>query len=616
MINYNNLSDGDTKPEPDSFHEGFGAIDEKSKKKSKKSKRLAGVVLASEKDSTTKETDRSVEVAEKSKSLIDQLIRKEETDGRLTPVDKPSEGALEKTEVVERDFAIPGEIEQSGLDDLSATEQVSGGSVELRDSAVAGSALESGGPERALVSSDEAADELLKTVEKTADAAATEEPHEFNEVPTAAREETADEDGAVLKASSASSTTASTAAGVGRGSHQSGSASNAGGSSGGSSGSSSATGSSGSGGGGASPPGGGASSGSSGSAGAPRPGRWSRRFAQGMNTPVPPQWSAGNILTQPAANTAESAEDSYRRGRRKGFITGLVVGGGVEHIRHKRREKRMEKASSQKLQEQSKQHEKAIEDMQWTEIREKEASKLRAEAAAKHSQSAERPRVEVTTNTEARAVAERIAEQVDKKGISGAPKPESGGSTGDKVKLTSAELVELDRQREALDLAKGHRVESSAWHRIEVDEHGRAVQGGSVEYGHEYYREKAQERGMSSSKTKPHLDEAAGEVALVAAAMSEGLVDQHWREQQSSTSSDAGPRKKRGGGAVPAMFGAAGGASAGVSASTRSDRSSASSSPTSLLRSVASPPTTTAGTVAWLIVLILLLLSFAIVITR
>lgn len=68
------------------------------------------------------------------------------------------------------------------------------------------------------------------------------------------------------------------------------------------------------------------------------------------------------------------------------------------------------------------------------------------------------------------------------------------------------------------ELPPDRRVETSAWHRIEIDtKTGKLVEKPSLEYGEEYYRERAHEAAPLDDDVKV----AAGEVALVAAASKE-----------------------------------------------------------------------------------------------
>lgn len=77
-----------------------------------------------------------------------------------------------------------------------------------------------------------------------------------------------------------------------------------------------------------------------------------------------------------------------------------------------------------------------------------------------------------------------------------------------------AKLVQNPEHPEQLQIPEDHRLETSAWHAIEVDNKtGRPVEAPTFQYGHEYYRERAQEATPALERNA-----AAGEVALVAAS--------------------------------------------------------------------------------------------------
>jgi|GEM_PF-4005273 hypothetical protein len=221
----------------------------------------------------------------------------------------------------------------------------------------------------------------------------------------------------------------------------------------------------------------------------------------GGNTPPPSGYSA-NHSPGYSPNAAPSAQDIRRtmedaewqgrqNGRREGVFAGLLVGGGIEHFRHKRREKKMEKRQKKETLAQQKRVERLEHDYE----------------IARQNQKSEQAR------SEANLTGERLATAADR-------------ANRDK------ELVELKKTQERLTqqttevrpsaeellaaMPKDHRIERSAWHNIEVDKHGRAVQESAIEYGHEYYKERTHEISPSQ-----HVDVAAGEVALVAAALSE-----------------------------------------------------------------------------------------------
>lgn len=69
----------------------------------------------------------------------------------------------------------------------------------------------------------------------------------------------------------------------------------------------------------------------------------------------------------------------------------------------------------------------------------------------------------------------------------------------------------------SVDLPAGHRLERSVWHAIEVDKTGKAVENPAVEYGDEYYHERRHE----ATPIDENVSAAAGEVALVAAAIND-----------------------------------------------------------------------------------------------
>lgn len=314
------------------------------------------------------------------------------------------------------------------------------------------------------------------------------------------------------------------------------------------------------------------------------------RFAPGSAYTAPP---AATTYTAPAvANTtitptaaAGAIEDAeyyaYKRGRNKGLVTGLIVGGGIEHIRHKRREKKMERKFSAERKEQT----KKIEDMRWDQVRETDAAAVREAAVAKfktreYSPVATRPEPakERYIQPAAEVMKQRAEIQSEIENKLAAERKES-----ERV-LSKAEQVELERQREQLALAQGHHIERSAWHNIEVDTHGKAVQESSFEYGHEYYKERAHETGP---KSKQLIDGAAGEVALVAAALSGG-------EASSAADSTAGRST--------------------TTAASRPDTIQSNDyQQKSVLKSITQPPTTPAGTAGWFVVLVVLLAIFAIV---
>jgi len=277
-----------------------------------------------------------------------------------------------------------------------------------------------------------------------------------------------------------------------------------------------------------------------------------------------------NPNTQP--NAVDDAEYYGRRqGRREGLFAGLLVGGGIEHIRHKRREKRMEKRHKEVV----KKHEQQIEDAKWDKIREKDAEKTQAEYATKFVRSeadrpappSERPPAVVVGELKAAAAVERMKLEMTRK----------------TVKIERAAEVEHDRQRETLDVPAGHRVERSAWHTVELDEHGRPVENSALEYGREYYRERAHEAPPDKTILK----------TVAAGAAMAGL--------SSSGSTSANDTDSHGQGS-------------GRAAEPPAPTPSGSASAKNTLKTIASPPTTPTGTIIWGVILLTILIVLTIVI--
>lgn len=559
----------ESKLEKDSF-------EDKSKKKSgKKSREIGSIIAGAEKAAV--QVEKKEKVAIESASLLDKIFNPEKSN--LKP--KPSE--TDREEKPERGEEPPMEQDLSLREERVAEALAGEGEIDLRGIA----------PERDEKIVEQAVDMALEKQLAEAEPAVTneteaetpqEEPQvvggelvaETNPEQTEMNEIEEDDDSAAASSSSTPSSRPS-AARSSTSTHSSAAPAAA------------ASGGAGAGSGGTRPPTPPTPPSSPGSSsGVPYP---RRTFAPGTVYTAP---STATTYTAPtSANTAATpaaiagaVEDAeyyaYKRGRNKGLVTGLIVGGGIEHIRHKRREKKMERKFSAERKEQT----KKIENMRWDRIRETEAAKVREAAAAKY-RNAERSstsvRPEVAAERYAQSPAEvirqraEIKSEIEKKLL--AERKES-----ERV-LSKAEQIELERQREQLELAQGHHIERSAWHNIEVDAHGKAVQETSFEYGHEYYRERAQETGP---KSKQLIDGAAGEVALVAAALHSGASSggQNATAHPNTTVS-------------------------GSSQQTAAKPSNA--TPKSVLRTITQPPTTPAGTVGWFVALVVLLVILAIV---
>ncbi len=240
-----------------------------------------------------------------------------------------------------------------------------------------------------------------------------------------------------------------------------------------------------------------------------------------------PLSAAASALGAPEVVRAlsDAENDAFRRGRNRGLVAGLIVGGGIEHIRHRRREKNMERKFSAERKEQA----KKIENMRWDHIREAETAKVLAAAAEKHKaveQAGIPPIVAAKVEAGAPSLVQLHVEAPNRRTETKVDSRENSVAKQHNVQKpeqkpipNKAEQIELARQREQIVVPPSHRVERSAWHSVEVDEHGRPVQESTFEYGHEYYQERAHEANPKTKQVKRRFDEATGEVALVAAAL-------------------------------------------------------------------------------------------------
>lgn len=216
-------------------------------------------------------------------------------------------------------------------------------------------------------------------------------------------------------------------------------------------------------------------------------------------SPVPsPMWAGGAPLSpfnqanypnatpyvnpgEQAATKQEVADAVHRAkaaGVGQGLATGLLAGGAYEHFKHKRREKKREKQI-------------AVHEKQLAEARKAYAIELETHETERLQQA-----------RQTAGMQERIQglENRERAQVAAAEKP-----------TIIPDAVAVPEQ---LVVPANHRIETSAWHAIEVDaKTGKAVENPAFQYGKEYYYERAQE----TAPVTPHAS-AAGEIALVAAA--------------------------------------------------------------------------------------------------
>jgi len=203
---------------------------------------------------------------------------------------------------------------------------------------------------------------------------------------------------------------------------------------------------------------------------------------------------------EPMVTSREANEQAYyaeRTGQNRGLVTGLLVGGAYEHFKHKRREKK----TTKEHQEQVRKLQDAQEAQTWAAKeqiqRQGETTRQLQSVEARLAAAEQRPQFQPLPPAEAARMAERQAkEQLRVQRVPEIQQPQITGQPA-----------------EQLAIPPEHRIESSAWHNIEVDTRtGRPVETPAFTYGREYHRERAHE-----STPLAQRNAAAGEVALAAA---------------------------------------------------------------------------------------------------
>ncbi len=207
---------------------------------------------------------------------------------------------------------------------------------------------------------------------------------------------------------------------------------------------------------------------------------------------------------------------------RHGVLAGGLFFGGLEHFKHRRREKRQAKAMKQ----QAKNFEKEREQHQFQlaeqekQVNQKEQQIMQLQDAERRNQATGR----FSATPEAAPSGVRGYEQLaaTEKRVESSAASSSEKQFNEQLEKLVPKQPEVVRKRhetetaEQLEIPAEHHLETSAWHTIEVDtKTGKAVENPTFAYGQEYYRERAKEAIPRTDGQK----QAAGEVALVAAAI-------------------------------------------------------------------------------------------------
>lgn len=250
----------------------------------------------------------------------------------------------------------------------------------------------------------------------------------------------------------------------------------------------------------------------------------------------PPQPNTANVLPTPSASigntiTQRDIDDAEYYGRKKGLgegvATGLLVGGTYEHLKHKGREKKTEK----RFNEQQKELEQTRVDNSFNlqeQVRKNDEMQRQLDGIDMRTQNVQTVEDRVMPQTEEVKPTQYQPPKFDQprfeqprtnlfeqQAPTSITRPEQTQMT-EQNPVVNQEIPKPPRteqqvqagQVEQLDIPKDHRIETSAWHSIEVDaKTGKAVENPTFAYGEEYYHERAQEtrsvdeNGVSSQNT-------------------------------------------------------------------------------------------------------------------
>ncbi len=263
----------------------------------------------------------------------------------------------------------------------------------------------------------------------------------------------------------------------------------------------------------------------------------------GAPTPAHAPVSPG-VAPIPVGPPKPSYEDWRRgrkRGRREGLLAGVILGGGIEHLRHKSREKKMEKASKKVEQQHQKtmaetenkvNHLSAEQEALRRSLAQERLHSDQAPAEVKKPTVSEAPvlaplskfSAEIPMPVRTESVTQHVVARSETSVIASAAmaekaKKDTEQAKADLIERLNAEAMRQEREREAGANRPDNRIETSAWHAIEVDDSGHAVQESTIEYGHEYHHEKAQEVGPSQQAGAKAIGGA------IATAMASGGID-------------------------------------------------------------------------------------------
>ncbi len=227
-------------------------------------------------------------------------------------------------------------------------------------------------------------------------------------------------------------------------------------------------------------------------------------WAQNYNI-APSSTNTFNELLSQQRAVAEAEYYGRQRGRGEALVGGIIIGALIEHFRHKGRERKMEKLAKQTQEKQAKEI-TGLKTEALEQARKAEAERYQQKAAAKE-QLATTARAQISEAAALKHAQEvkRYAEQQEHQ-------------KAELIDRLNAQAAEQEQQEAERELNPESHIETSAWHAIEVDKSGHAVQDTAIEYGHEYYQERAHEAGPKDVVSR---DTVTGAAALTAATLTQ-----------------------------------------------------------------------------------------------
>jgi hypothetical protein len=189
----------------------------------------------------------------------------------------------------------------------------------------------------------------------------------------------------------------------------------------------------------------------------------------------------------------------------RGLVAGVVLGGAIEHFRHRRREKKEAKFLKRQT--------KALVELRKTH---EDQHFYFTEQAAQRAEDARR--IEAATQradrAEKRLHVQKVSERQPAERPVGLRQAEATQQPAEAVRVPEITKAPALEAPELLAIPREHVLQSSAWHSIEIDKRtGLPVENPAFAYGQEYYHERAPETRAADRRSA-----VAGEVALVAAA--------------------------------------------------------------------------------------------------